>query len=76
MVQEELEKNCVIFLQIKKLKFFSLILKIKKANIIIKNIKKNGGLITAKKMDISSIKSIKATLNYFFKKEKTNKYFN
>ena len=45
---EELE-NCVIFLQIKKLKFFTYFKIIKKANIIIKNIKKNGGLITAKK---------------------------
>ena len=64
------EELCNFFAN-KKIKiFFTYFKNKKKANLIIKNIKKNGGLITAKKMDISSIKSIKSTLNYFLKKEK------
>ena len=42
----------------------------KKAESIVKKIKKKGGYIVAKKMDISSLTSIKRTLNSFYKIEK------
>lgn len=59
------------YLAKKKIKvFFTYFKNKKKANIIVNRIRKNGGFIIAKKMNISNIKSIKKTLNYFFSKEK------
>ena len=42
----------------------------KKADILVNKINKKGGSAVAFKMDISSLKSIKKTLNYFYKVEK------